>query len=324
MRVRKLLAVLAVTTLTAGVGVVAMGGAPTGAAETSGYTVIWDEGGCQLATIDLTTAAVTPIGAASQTSCVSDLAVAPDGTVYGTLNSKNGGLDAELVKFDTATGAATTLGPITGSFTSAAWVEGGIAFGADDSMYLNLATDEAGCSDFVCLYRADPTTLVASLIGPSNEFRTDINYFTASCAGALESTFEPQIDPPASLGDGDNVNATEFNQSLGSWNGTTGAITEGAPLIDTLDVAGIEFDRVSGTLYLIGFEDQPAPAPVIGDEAPVEPQITNLASLYTVDVATGTLTLVADVPDAELFVDSLGIPGRCTAPAIELQPTFTG
>ena len=158
MRVRRLLAVLAVTTLTAGVGVVAMGGAPTGAAATTGYTVVWADGGCQLSTIDLATAAVVPIGATSQTSCVHDLAVSPEGVVYGLLSPLYNATEVDLVRFDTTTGAATNLGPITGSFDTTIGNNGGIAFAPDGTLLATFAANQSGCvpSASVCLYRVDP------------------------------------------------------------------------------------------------------------------------------------------------------------------------
>jgi hypothetical protein len=335
MRVRKLLAVLAVTTLTAGVGVVAMGGAPTGAAESQGYTIVWDTGqGCSLGTIDLATAEVNALPASSLNSCVDDLAVAPDGTVYGLLgDSVATALGVDLVKFDTATGAATNLGSLTGNFTDSAVASGGIAFGADDTMLVHMVTDEPGC-DFSepCLYRVDPTTLAATFIGGSTQGETFINYLTAACSGSTLSTQDQEPTPPPAEAGGtafpSGVDAADFNQRLTSWNTNTGAATPGADLPDNLDIAGIEYDRVAGTLYALASEGAPLPPIDPGEATTSDPgvgaQITDLVSLFTVDPTTGAFTLVGDVQDPELLLDSLAIPGRCVAPAIELQPRFTG
>jgi hypothetical protein len=329
MRVRKLLAMLAATTLTAGVGVVAMGGAPTGAAETSGYTIVAiGEEGCQLSTIDLTSGAVAPIGATAQDSCVNDLAVAPDGTVYGVNGPKNLALTVDLIRFDTSTGAPTNLGPLTGSFTDSFVSDGGITFAADGTMYVNMGTDETGCDDVaICLYRVDPATLTSTLVGPFTQGETSFFYLTAACNGTTLSTQyqvgESSVEQSAPFGDG--VQAADFDQRLTSWNTTTGASTPGADLFAGLNVTGLEFDRVTGTLYLLAREVQPPQA--VPDETTtdptVEPQYEDGVSLYTLDVATGATTFVADL-DPELTVDSLGIAGSCAAPAIELVPTFTG
>jgi hypothetical protein len=324
MRVRKLLAVLAVTTLTAGVGVVAMGGAPTGAAETSGYTVIWTDGGCQLATIDLTTAAVAPIGATSQTSCVRDLAISPDGVVYGIREPLVTDLAVDLVRFDTTTGAATTLGAITGPFDTTIARNGGIAFAPDGSLLAIFAANESGCTPSAsnCLYRVDPTTLAATLIGPAAPDNDDpYFYLAASCGGSILSSEFAERTVPAS---DDAVGAVNglLDQQLASWNSSTGAATRGAELPPNFDVGALEYDRVAGTLYALGLEVNGTSTP--GPDS-ANPQLFAGASLYTIDPATGAVTIVATVPNTELVVDSLAIPGTCAAPAaVEIVPTFTG
>ncbi len=271
MRVRKLLAMLAATTLTAGVGVVAMGGAPTGAAETSGYTIVAiGEEGCQLSTIDLTTGAVAPIGATAQDSCVSDLAVAPDATVYGLDGPTAVALTVDLIRFDTTTGAPTNLGPLTGSFTDSFVANGGITFAADGTMYVHMVTDEAGCDGAeVCLYRVDPATRNATLVGPSTQVKASFFYLTAACSGTTLSTQyqvgESSVEQSAPFGDG--VQAADFDQRLTSWNTTTGASTPGADLFAGLNVTGLEFDRVTGTLYLLARERAAPPGgPRRGDD----------------------------------------------------------
>ncbi len=256
MRVRRLLAVLAVTTLTAGAGVVAMGGAPTGAAATTGYTVVWSDGGCQLSTIDLATAAVVPIGATSQTSCVRDLAVSPEGVVYGLLSPLTNATEVDLVRFDTTTGAATNLGPITGSFDTTIGNNGGIAFAPDGTLLATFAANESGCvpSASVCLYRVDPATLVATLIGPAGQADNPFFYLTASCAGSTLSTefvergFTSESDGAVGAANGLS------NQQLASWNGSPARRHRGAALPSNFDVGGLEYDRVPGTLYALGLE----------------------------------------------------------------------
>ncbi len=333
MRVRKLLAVLAVTTLTAGVGVVAMGAAPTGAAETSGYTIVAiDQGGCQLSTIDLTTGAVAGIGATALESCVADLAVAPDGTVYGLYEPNDLALGVDLIRFDTTTGAPTDLGVLTGTFTDSALKKGGITFAADGTMLVHMVTDEAGCDNAaVCLYRVDPATLTSTLVGPQNQGETSFFYLTTACSGTTLSTQDQANNTAAGQNApfGDDVQAADFGQRLTSWNTGTGASAPGADLFAGLDVAGLEFDRVTGTLYLLAHESlvpEAVPDEATTDppaEQTAEPQYASGVSLYTVDVATGATTLVADL-DADLIVDSLGIAGTCAAPAVEIVPTFTG
>jgi hypothetical protein len=254
--------------------------------------------------------------------------------VYGTLPGKP---FAQLTRFDTTTGAATILGPITGSFTES-FVDdgGGLAFDKVGNLLVQLVTDEVGCDgDYVCLYRVDPTTLAATFIGNSGAFRVSFSYLAADCAGSLKtlefgdqdvalpedtSSTTAAADPgaaaatppsdaatdPAASG-WPEVNGQAIPNSLITIDPATGlASALAVPLPDGQELSGIDYDKATGTLYLLA-----------GDFA------TSVDStIYTVDTTTGNITPVADLDPGDFFVDTLAIAGTCGT--LELQPRFTG
>src|SRR5687767_6672484 len=148
------------------------------------YTTVFDDGGCRIVTVDIATGTTTALSAApDEEACVSDLAVGPDGRLWGILQLQNGiDLDARLVEFDPATGAILGEGPITGNFTESGLAEGGIAFNSNDVMVVHIVTDEPGCDEsYVCLYTVDPATRVATFVGNSGQFETEMFFLTADC-----------------------------------------------------------------------------------------------------------------------------------------------
>ncbi len=280
----------------------ATGGVTAQAASALGYTVI-EGNGCNLATIGLTDGVVTalPDGFKALT-CVNDLGFGPNGVLYG-IKQENGPLEVHLIRFDLTTGAPTDLGPLTGAFTASTMfglVEGGIALGADGNLYGLFGTDAAPCAPaaFQCVYRIDPASLVATLVGPPGAAGSRLQDrsllgLTGDCGTTTLETliFDPTTDLPALV-------------SLALANG---AATEGATLIPSpAQLDGLEFDRTTHALYGL-FE--------IPNEA-----------LYTVNLTTGALTKVADTSNVGRE-RGLAIPSDpCpSAPApVLVQPRFTG
>ena len=168
---------------------------PTSAAAGTGYTVIDNREDCTLATIDLATGQLTPFPTSSEDSCVQDLAVAPDGTVWGILSPKTiDPIAIRLVRFD-AVGAPTIV-PLSGNFTEAFGADGGLAFDKAGNLLTQLVTDEPGCdTDFVCLYRTDPTTGASTFIGNSTlEGEVSMAFLAADCSGNLRTAVEEGRD----------------------------------------------------------------------------------------------------------------------------------
>jgi hypothetical protein len=337
-RIRRTIAALAIAGLTAG-AVVALGGSSAPGASSIGYTTILEGGNeCRLATVDLATGVVTGLpGGGTSDSCVDDLAVAPDGTVYGITDVEDDGLSANLVTFNPVTGAVTNVQPFSGSFTESFTAHGGLAFDRAGVLYASFTTDEAGCSDLQqtaisCLYRVDPATAAATLVGNAGIDKNGVRMFflAISCADSMltgerftdldsndATTDTPTSDtPPAegastspepapqSVGDAfadDEVDAQFVDLDLASVNPATGAVTTGPQFAAGTDVLGFDFANPDGPLYALAIEP------------------TGLPGVFTVDPATAALTLVATLSETEL--ENLAIPGGCP---VVIQPRFTG
>ncbi len=309
-----------------------------------GYTVIASDG-CTLATIDLSTGDVTALGAGfTGLACVDDLAVAPDGTVYGITNFFNGLLIAHLVRFD-ADGTPVDLGPFTGDFTESELDEGGIAFGPGNQLFVHMQTDEGigecdGNNDDACLYGVDVDTLVATLIGPPNDGQSDsFHWLAAPCSGSMlsvtegepigpVSTAEPDAETEATVAGDDqaaqgDVGALLVPTDLWTINPTTGLFTAGPPITptdpdtDEIDVVGIDHDRASGAVYLLG---APLEFVVGPDGVGAQSSFSDVISIFQLDPATGAATELVAVSDSELILGALALPGSC----VQTFPLFTG
>jgi hypothetical protein len=160
-----------------------------------GYTVIDNgDGTCDLNSIDLATGQLTDLPAPpSSSACSSDLAVAPDGTVYGIDGDHlylTGSLDAavdsdgnpHLIEYDDAGNASITVITNDENFLTGL-LHGGIAVDADGTIWAQIQ-DATSCANvispttglyisdsipMVCLFTIDPVTGVATLVGPSNQ-----------------------------------------------------------------------------------------------------------------------------------------------------------
>jgi hypothetical protein len=324
---------LAVIALTAVVGsLMAFTATPASAAPIA-YTILSTDG-CQLSTIDLATGTVTPLSAGpSGAACVDDLAVAPDGTVYGISDFVASSTSATLVTFNPTTGAVVTTVPFTGDFDESFTARGGIAVDRNGVLYASFTTNEDGCSDltndaFVCLYRVDPATAAATLIGPSGFDQIRTNWLTTNCDDAMltaldEDDFGPfsapdevtepgaegeagaQAEPPglpdSFADDGADPQSHQEGLDISPVDESTGAVTQG-PLMDA-DIFGIEWAPPTGPLYAIGEDGD-------GD------------GVFTVDPATGALTRVADLDVPQIGgITTLAMAVTCPE---ELVVVFTG
>lgn len=185
-----------------------------GATPVLGYTVIDNtDGTCDLNSIDLTTGQLTDLPAPSApTACSSDLAVAPNGTVYGLDGDHfnfNGPLSLEpardsqgsphLIEYDDDGYASITILTNDGNFLTGLR-QGGIAITADGTIYAQIQ-DATLCDNIinipgslypsdsippVCLFTIDPVTGVTTLVGPANQFPVMLVGLT-SCASSMRT-----------------------------------------------------------------------------------------------------------------------------------------
>lgn len=183
-----------------------------GATPVLGYTVIDNsDGTCDLNSIDLTTGQLTDLPAPpTPTACSVDLAVAPDGTVYGIDGDQfNGAFSLEpaadsqgsphLIEYDADGYASITILTNNGNFLTGLLL-GGIAITADGTIYAHIQ-DATLCDNIlnipgalytsdtfplVCLFTIDPVTGVATPVGPSNQSPATFAGLT-SCASAMRT-----------------------------------------------------------------------------------------------------------------------------------------
>lgn len=262
------------------------------AAATTAYTIL-ESDGCALGTVNLTDGTVTQVAASpSGDACVSDLAFGPDGTLYGLLQSGDSGLTVHIVTFSLTTGAPTDLGALTGPFTSSTLFgeDLGIATGPANTLFVEMGTDQTGCTAALCLYTVDPATLASTLVGPagvpSGPFDDKpLLQLTGDCAAPLWTTVSRA--------------ETESNY-LTAIDPTSGTATQGAAY-SFHRPAGLEIDKSTGVLYAIATSDEGY-------------------QLYTVDSATSQGTLVTAVNDNSHNFTGLAIPGACATPVVPVTP----
>ncbi len=236
---------------------------------------------CALATIDLATGVETVLPATpSPEACAGDLAFAPDGTLYGLLGGEaNREPISELVRFDTATGAATVVGQI-GTFSSIGGFgeapQGGITFDRLGRLFVEVAADDgvgfdAQCSPggvfTFCLYHiADPgQPQNATLVGPtiSNEY---VSGLASSCdATYLEHTSnqaQSAVIGTLDIGSGsateigtvspDYITGLDFDASGKFWAIHTAGQ---GPTLDTINPAGGDPINATGVPIIQAPED---------------------------------------------------------------------
>jgi hypothetical protein len=185
---------------------------------TTGYTVIDDGTGlCDLYSIDLATGILTDLPApSSDAACVLDLAVAPNGTVYGITGTRflvpgsvagfDGAGGAELVTFS-ATGVPSGQSLNVGGFPVSGVSGGSIAVNAAGVVYviaINETTCDSGLRDsslepaldsyaYHCLYTVDLTNGELTQIGEGFSPFTSV-YGLTSCSANMW-TIAPGLTP---------------------------------------------------------------------------------------------------------------------------------
>ena len=277
---------------------------------TTGYTLIIDQQaeGCRLATIDLTTAAVAALpAAATSVACVNDLAVAPDGTVWGIAGSRL--LDGDpgdlilgftpqaesplaLVAFDPTTGAVadTVTIDIPGDDGDAFLPEGGLAITPDGTVWALFAAEACDDGNQNCLWTIDPATGAASLVGNTDTFELEM-FGLAACTAGVVTLLPTEINQEAS------TPAFFPSPDVGFLDPATGALTEGPAVADT--VVGYDCSGASG--WALTGEGRPN-----RPDASVAQAVD--AVLTTFDPATGTLTDIGAVTPSDADVVLLAVP----------------
>lgn len=311
------------------------------------YTIQFFVGqGCQLATVDLSTGAVTALPtAASRGACVGDLTETADGHVYGVATVGGRALTVHLIQFDTATGLPTDLGPIGASTASLGTIPaypayGGITFDATGRLFVSMIGGDDACKngkssgDAFCLYQVDPANPLSATFKGLGTLTTNEQALTASCDGRMMTLAD--ADPgfnPLQFGGAAASQATDTTTSTTSGDGvapqgdvTAQVLALGANAILNLrdpsngamtpigtgvgtdsELTGLEFDS-SGKLWAIGSQ--------FGD-----PTVNRI---FTVDPTTGVATA-----GPALSGDAGGLPAglalALTCPvALQVAPTFTG
>lgn len=284
-----------------------------------GYTIIRTKGGCDLATVDLTTGELTDLPAATAPeACVADLAANTEGAVWGVIDGSSNQNKAAnfpaavtqsavyLVAFDSD--GTPSLSPIFfDDIPEGASLEnGGIAFGPAGTYiqaYLGQSNTSCDAGVAVCLLTYDPETGVATPIGGSGLEERSL-YTLTDCASGQYTLMD--------------VEGPELARS----DRTTGAVTSG-PSVDD-GISGMDCAPGGSTLYalnsaLVPLGNGPAGAG---------------ASVGTIDPTTGQFSAVAAISDPEAFVELLAVPGTRVAPtttttidvanANAVAPAFTG
>jgi hypothetical protein len=340
-RTLRRIAVVALMAATASAGLVVSRSTPAPAADTVGYTVeVQIPRGilsfCRLATVDLGTGEVTGIGAVldEPLACASDLAFAPNGTLYGITDVPGDddkdepieGTDdvtpladdaVHLVRFDTATGAVTDLGPIGTAPARLFRGGGGVTFDAAGRLWVYMAVDDADCQDEgFCLYQVDPANPAAATFFGGNPQQTTLYGLTASCSLGVFTVAE-SFRPGDVAADDDEVLVIPGGDLLDAVNPGPPAVATpvGSVFDDDQTVQSLDFGADGTTLWAIGTIMPNGLGPP--------------GQLSTLDPATGVLSagpLLTTDGDISLAVGLAVAPPSCppTTPPVELQPTFTG
>lgn len=305
---RSNLLALALTALVVGLAAAATTVAPdeAHAAGPIAFAILVDDvtGTCALASIDLGTGAITPTPTVVPgAECAHDLAVAPDGTLYGIRDDVGTGT-VHVVRFDATTGAPTDLGavsPFNATISGQPFIGGGLAFDLSGRfLVLMMPTNDPACTGGagVCLYRgSDPAAPgSATLVGPSGLAVDHAPWsMTVGCSAVLATTldFSGQGGPPPS--ELARVDASSGNLSSVGANGQL--------------VTGLELAR-DGTLWALfvtfpnGLNNPPVGATAI------------------IDQATGAVTKVADLAGGAA---ALGVAfGLDCSTVAAVAPRFTG
>jgi hypothetical protein len=296
-----------------------------------GYTVIsHDDGSCDLNSIDLATGQLTDLPAPSAISaCSTDLAVAPNGTVYGLdgdhpyrLTSLDPYVDSDgnphLITYDrdgypTITTLTNNDNVLTGL------LDGGIAVSADGTIWTQIQ-DATVCDSpldpatglyisdsvpLVCLFTINPLTGVATLVGPASPYALGFVGLT-SCSSAMH-TLAFELFTPGSL-------SNQPASLLLNWG-----------LIDT----------ASGAVIFVPVQSPPSGYDCLptGDTVYALDWHSGSNQLGTIDLTTGdfTATVALSDPDADISYVAFAVappaePATTTTltPPDPSIPTFAG
>lgn len=257
------------------------------------YSTLRSDVGCSLVKIDLATAEVIeyPGLTPSESACVADLAVAPDGTPWGVLGREIGDInvdglegvaepsgdapDAYLVQFDPDTGEVVSDVRLAQDAADgpSLWVsEGGIAVNAA-GVFIHAFGNTCVDGTEICLFEVDPATGIATAIGSSTAYTL---FFLADCDGLITASSD------------------EGSLVLTDVSATTGARSNPRP---TGGLYG--FDCAGDQKYALEL-----PQPV---QAVAQPQVTQLA-LVTLDPASGATNLVAAIDPSSADLWALALP----------------
>jgi len=337
--IRRLAAVGAATALGSTLLIATAGAPAPAAAETVGYTIetlrpagVVELFRCRLATVDLATGFVSPIGSSigGSDACARDLAFAPGGGLYGivqhevmeapeagdTTGTTTGDVApaapnpyrVHLVRFDTATGAVTDLGQI-GTAPASLSGGGGITFDSAGNLFVYMIGDDVECDETAyCLYAVDPADPGAATFLGDDPQETGIYGLTTACGtGMYTSQTAPRtgsLDDAYVLDGGDVLGRVTTGPPATVT--PVGAFGDDYRTVQSLDFAS------DGTLWAIGTITPK------GFDAP--------GQLSTIDPATGAQTLgpltTADREHTLLIGLAIAPPSCPEPPAI--LPTFTG
>ena len=308
-RCRTWCACLAVCLLSASLlGLVSAG--PVGASPTGivlmRVTQLIGGGTCQLGSVDLATGVVTPLPHVAGDVCLSDLAYAPDGRLFGL--QSNAGQPAgpiHLFQLDPVTGQiAADLGQV-GSFNAFADpTEAGLAFDSSGTLFVSMLGQDAGCNTTSsCLYRASLSNLGAAQFVGVAAADTFLESLAISCPGAA-FTLEPQGGTGSVKSQDVGPNALLESRDLG-----TGAVsTVGTGVGAANLVAGLDFDS-TGRLWGVGTTDD------------------TVRHVFTIDTTTGVASAGPVLAGATGDPIALALQ-PCSTPAppapVVISPRFTG
>jgi hypothetical protein len=336
---RRSFRVLVVVVVSA-LGLIGVGGSPPAGAAPAGFVTLGDDGGCVLATLDLDTGLGTAIGDPQPFDCT-DLAFAPDGTLYGL--AETDGNTAQLVVWNTTTGNGTIIGSIDALTTNGQ--QGGITFTKEGALYALLVepglNGEVGAAatacpdgDFdgpTCLFGVDPTnTSTPTFIGQTAEGR--VGGLDVGCtAPAVTLASSGLIDLGSSSGEeiGPLNHGPGENAILTSVDLATGAGTPiGSGIGDDALIRSLAYDATEA-LWGVGYDPTINPDALADPDAVEDPPRVQQVDdrVYTIDPATGVAT-----EHAELIIDGVDMddedanglaiaPAACAAP---LVVAFTG
>jgi hypothetical protein len=272
---------------------------------------------CQLGLIDLVTGTVTPLPHVGGDVCMSDIAYAPDGRLFGlATNAGQPPGPIHLFQLDTTTGQVDAdLGQF-GSFNAFADpTEAGLAFDSSGTVFATMVGTDAGCgTSATCLYRANLSNIAAAQFVGAAPTGTSLENLAISCSDA-GFTIEPapgtmnaktkSATPPGGVRSED-AGPNALLNALNLTNGAPSTIGTGFGTNNLL--SGLDFDG-TGTLWGVGTTAD------------------TVRHVFTLDTTTGTATVGPILAGATGDPVSLALQTCSTPPPpppLVIAPRFTG